>query len=123
MADSPMTLSEHLAGQSASLPASHAPGVATVVGRYPDRVVLDAGSKVLGADRSAWATGFGRLLDHPHARITALSEHHATVTGFDAPRGTRVRVVPNHVCNAVNLADHYVVGDSTWPVDARGANT
>ena len=33
MADSPMTLSEHLAGQSASLPASHAPGVATVVGR------------------------------------------------------------------------------------------
>ena len=97
--------------------------VATVVGRYPDRVVLDAGSKVLGADRSAWATGFGRLLDHPDARITALSEHHATVTGFDAPRGTRVRVVPNHVCNAVNLADEYVVGDGTWRVDARGANT
>ncbi len=97
--------------------------VATVVGRYPDRVVLDAGSKVLGADRSAWATGFGRLLDHPDARITALSEHHATVTGLDAPRGTRVRVVPNHVCNAVNLADAYVVGDGTWLVDARGANT
>src|SRR4026208_2396773 len=33
MADTPMPLSEHLAGQSASLPASHAPGVATVVGR------------------------------------------------------------------------------------------
>jgi fructose-1,6-bisphosphatase I len=33
MADSPMTLSEHLARQSASLPPSHAPGVATVVGR------------------------------------------------------------------------------------------
>ena len=97
--------------------------VATVVGRYPDRVVLDAGSKVLGADRSAWATGFGRLIDHPDARITALSEHHATVTGFDAPRGTRVRIVPNHVCNAVNLADAYVVGDGTWRVDARGANT
>ena len=96
---------------------------ATVVGRYPDRVVLDAGSKVLGADRSAWASGFGRLLDHPDARITALSEHHATVTGFDAPRGTRVRIVPNHVCNAVNLADAYVVGDGTWRVDARGANT
>lgn len=97
--------------------------VATVVGRYPDRVILDAGSKVLGADRSAWATGFGRLLDHPDARVTALSEHHATVTGFDAPRGTRVRVVPNHVCAAVNLADAYVVGDRTWRVDARGANT
>ncbi|HEY7038388.1 MAG TPA: class 1 fructose-bisphosphatase [Methylomirabilota bacterium] len=33
MADSPMTLSEHLARQSAALPVSHAPGVATVVGR------------------------------------------------------------------------------------------
>ncbi|HEV2797477.1 MAG TPA: alanine racemase [Nocardioides sp.] len=97
--------------------------VATVVGRYPDRVVLDAGSKVLGADRAAWATGMGRLLDHPDARITALSEHHATVTGFDAPRGTRVRIVPNHVCIAANLADEYVVGDGTWRVDARGANT
>ena len=96
---------------------------ATVVGHYPDRVVLDAGSKVLGADRSPWATGHGRLLDHPDAVITALSEHHATVTGFDAPRGTRVRVVPNHVCAAVNLADHYVLDDATWRVDARGANT
>ncbi|MBL0746219.1 alanine racemase [Nocardioides sp. G10] len=97
--------------------------VATVVGRYPDRVVLDAGSKVLGADRASYATGHGRLLDHPDARITALSEHHATVTGFDAPRGTRVRVVPNHVCTTANLADAYVVGDATWRVDARGANT
>ena len=97
--------------------------VATVVGRYPDRVVLDAGSKVLGADRSSWATGHGRVLDHPDARITALSEHHATVTGLDAPRGTRVRVVPNHVCTTVNLADTYVVDDGTWRVDARGANT
>lgn len=33
MAESPMTLSEHLASQSASVPPSHAPGVATVVGR------------------------------------------------------------------------------------------
>ncbi len=97
--------------------------VATVVGRYPDRVVLDAGSKVLGPDRSAWATGHGWLLDHPDAVVTALSEHHATVTGFDAPHGTRVRVVPNHVCTTVNLADAYVVADGTWPVDARGANT
>ncbi len=97
--------------------------IATVVGRYPDRVVLDAGSKVLGADRSAWATGNGRLLDHPEARITALSEHHATVTGLDAPRGTRVRVVPNHVCTTVNLADTVVLDDTTWRVDARAANT
>jgi D-serine deaminase-like pyridoxal phosphate-dependent protein len=90
-------------------------------------VVLDAGSKALGADRAAWATGYGRLLDHPDARITALSEHHAVVEWDRSPApqpGSRVRVVPNHACNAVNLHDELVLTDgSVWPVAARGANT
>src|SRR3712207_8276278 len=53
------------------------------------------------------ATGFGRLLDRPEARIVQLSEHHAVVEGYDdpPPPGGSVRVVPNHVCAAVNLAD------------------
>jgi D-serine deaminase-like pyridoxal phosphate-dependent protein len=39
-----------------------------------------------------------------------------------------VRVVPNHVCTAVNLADELVVVSGVdvrerWPVAARGANT
>jgi D-serine deaminase-like pyridoxal phosphate-dependent protein len=101
--------------------------VATVVSRSPDHLILDAGSKVLGADRAAYATGFGRLLDYPDARLTALSEHHATVVGVDLPVGKRVRVVPNHVCAAVNLADEYLVASASaehksWPVDARGRN-
>jgi D-serine deaminase-like pyridoxal phosphate-dependent protein len=105
---------------------------ATVISRGPDRVVLDAGSKVLGADRPGWVTGFGRLLDHLDARITALSEHHATVEfrpGSVLPElGSAVRVVPNHVCNAVNLADELVVVSEgsvvdRWRVAARGANT
>jgi D-serine deaminase-like pyridoxal phosphate-dependent protein len=101
--------------------------LATVVSRSPGRLILDAGSKVLGADRGAYSTGFGRLLDHRDARLTALSEHHGTVVGLDLPLGSRVRVVPNHVCAAVNLADEYLVvtadGElSTWPVDARGRN-
>ena len=33
MADAPVTLSQHLASQSASVPAAHAPGVAAVIGR------------------------------------------------------------------------------------------
>jgi D-serine deaminase-like pyridoxal phosphate-dependent protein len=53
---------------------------ATVVSRRPGQVVLDAGSKVLGADRPTWTTGFGRLPDYPEARLSALSEHHVTVT-------------------------------------------
>ncbi len=102
---------------------------AYVVHVSADRYVLGVGSKTLGADRAAWATGFGRLPDHPDARITALSEHHATVpaetVGEHGLRlGDVVRVVPNHVCTAVNLADrlHLRGSDESWPVDARGAN-
>jgi D-serine deaminase-like pyridoxal phosphate-dependent protein len=104
--------------------------VATVVSRGRDRAILDAGSKVLSADRPAWTTGYGRLPDHPDARVVALSEHHATVTfnGSAPAVGERVRVAPNHVCTAVNLADELVVVDGgvevdRWRVAARGANT
>jgi D-serine deaminase-like pyridoxal phosphate-dependent protein len=101
--------------------------VATVVSWAGGNVVLDAGSKVLGADRPAYASGHGRLLDHPGARVTSLSEHHAVVTWDGSPRpplGSRLRVVPNHVCTAVNLADELVLTDGgSWPVIARGANT
>ncbi len=103
--------------------------VATVVSVRDGHVVLDAGSKILGADRAPWASGHGRLLDHPRGTVTALSEHHATVALGDVPAvGSRVRVVPNHVCAAVNLADELVVvenGEVTgrWVVAARGANT
>ena len=53
---------------------------ASVVSRAPGRVVLDAGSKVLGADRAQWASGYGRLADRLDAAVSALSEHHATVS-------------------------------------------
>ena len=104
---------------------------ATVVSHAGGRVVLDSGSKALGADRAPWATGFGRLLDHPDARIVQLSEHHAVVDRIEGPvppLGSHLRVVPNHVCNAVNLADTLTVVSAgrvvgTWPVAARGANT
>lgn len=110
---------------------------ATVVSRHhgggasPRRVILDSGSKVLGGDRPAWTTGFGRLLDYPEARITALSEHHATVqwpARVELPAlGERLRVVPNHVCVAVNLVDEVAVVSGgaevdRWRVAARGLN-
>ena len=58
---------------------------ATVVSHAGGRLVLDAGSKALGADRAAYATGFGRLLDHPTPAIVLLSEHHAVVDLAGAP--------------------------------------
>jgi len=106
--------------------------VATVVSVRGSRVVVDAGNKVLGADRAAYASGFGRLPDAPGARIVALSEHHATIE-FENPEsapplGTRLHIAPNHVCSAINLADELLIERSgaetaVWRVDARGANT
>jgi D-serine deaminase-like pyridoxal phosphate-dependent protein len=110
---------------------------ATVTSRHegddvaPRRIVVDAGSKVIGGDRAAWATGFGRLMDFPEARITALSEHHATIVfpeDAELPDlGERVRVIPNHVCVAVNLVDEVAVVSGgavvdRWRVAARGRN-
>lgn len=111
--------------------------VTTVVSRHaahgdaPARIIVDAGSKILAADRAPWATGHGRVLGHPAARITAVSEHHGTIIwdSHDLPEiGTRLRIIPNHVCVAVNLVDEvYVVdGDQitdTWLVGARGMNS
>jgi D-serine deaminase-like pyridoxal phosphate-dependent protein len=103
--------------------------VGTVVHRRDRVAILDTGSKILGADRAAWATGYGRVADNPDARVTALSEHHATIE-FPGPApdlGARVHVIPNHVCNAVNLVDELVVdgadGPISWRVAARGAIT
>jgi len=110
---------------------------ATVVSRHegsediPRRIVLDAGSKMLGGDRPAWASGFARVQEEPDARVSALSEHHATVLWpEDAPLpalGSRLRLIPNHVCVAVNLVDEVtVVSDGAvverWEIAARGRN-
>lgn len=98
----------------------------------PDRFVLDAGSKILGADRTPWVTGHGFLPAFPDAAVTGLWEHHAVVQlpeGVPGPSlGSVVAVVPNHVCTPVNLVDELlVVQDGSladrWPVAARGANT
>jgi D-serine deaminase-like pyridoxal phosphate-dependent protein len=105
--------------------------VATVVSHAGGRVVLDAGGKALAADRAAYNTGYGRILEVPDARIVLLSEHHAVVEGLDdatgpPPLGSRVQVVPNHVCAAVNLAETLWAdtgnGLTPWPVAARGRN-
>lgn len=99
--------------------------ISRVVSHAGGRVICDAGSKALGADRAPWATGYGRVLDHPEARLVALSEHHVTIEwpGALPELGSTVSIVPNHACNAVNLADEYLLSTGgTWPVAARGRN-
>jgi D-serine deaminase-like pyridoxal phosphate-dependent protein len=109
---------------------------ATVVSVPADgRFVLDAGSKVLGADPNVWSPGYGLVPAYPGSKVIQLSEHHAVVQlpdelpeGVTAPQhGDRVAIIPNHVCNAVNLTEELVIVEQgkhvdTWPVVARGAN-
>jgi D-serine deaminase-like pyridoxal phosphate-dependent protein len=105
--------------------------VATVVARpAPDRVVVDAGSKVLTSDRMLVADpppSFGAVWGHDDWDVVRLSEEHGVMSvppGAPARVGDRVAIVPNHVCPAVNLASHVTVveGGSArrMPVAARG---
>ena len=101
----------------------------SVVSRAGDeRGILDAGSKTLTADTGG-LDGYGRILEHPTARIHKFAEEH----GFldltrcnDKPNvGDIVRVVPNHVCVAVNMVDQLVAVRKdkiveVIPVEARG---
>lgn len=101
----------------------------TVVSRREDlnQVIVDAGSKIVGSDRPAWATGFARVDKHPAARVTGLSEHHGTVIfpdGSELPQlGDELDIIPNHVCPVLNLVDEVQLSEGgTWKVAARGRN-
>jgi D-serine deaminase-like pyridoxal phosphate-dependent protein len=93
--------------------------------------VIDAGSKALGREpmRGGSAAGFGCLLSDREAVVMSMSEEHGIIdlgrTDWRPRVGDRVRVIPNHVCIVVHLADLvYGVRDqavvSSWPVAARG---
>ncbi|HYD53968.1 MAG TPA: alanine racemase, partial [Gemmatimonadaceae bacterium] len=95
------------------------------------QAVIDAGTKALGREplRGGDGAGYGALLDRPEVTVKQMSEEHGLLdlAGTDwVPRvGTLVRVVPNHVCIAVHLADtmHGMRGgqvESSWPIAARG---
>jgi D-serine deaminase-like pyridoxal phosphate-dependent protein len=95
---------------------------ATVVGRpSPERVILDAGSKALAAERlTPRAEGFGIVCDHPQLRVDRLYEQHAILESDGPCRlalGERVRVVPNHACAAANLHRQALIVEQDEVVD------
>jgi D-serine deaminase-like pyridoxal phosphate-dependent protein len=108
--------------------------LATVVSTaVPGQAVIDAGSKALGREPirggAADGGGFGCLLDRPDVVVKSMSEEHGVLdlaaSDWRPSVGDRVRVVPNHVCIVVHLADlvYGLRGDSavtSWPVAARG---
>jgi D-serine deaminase-like pyridoxal phosphate-dependent protein len=104
----------------------------TVVSTARSRqIIIDGGSKTFSSDRLATSSevSFGHVVEAPEAVFTKMNEEHGYV---DVSRvrdefsvGERVRVIPNHVCVAVNLHEtvYGVRGDSveeTWRVEGRG---
>ena len=92
------------------------------------RGILDAGSKTLTSDTGG-LQGFGLILEHPDARIHKFAEEHGFLDLSECANkplvGDIVRVIPNHVCVAVNMVDQLVaVRDGhiidVIPIEARG---
>jgi D-serine deaminase-like pyridoxal phosphate-dependent protein len=110
--------------------------LASVIGRRPGHLLVDAGGLALSKDRSTEAApkdyGFGLLLDRHGRRAygeaivrRAYQEH--GVIELDAahpaelPVGAKVRIAPNHTCMTCAAHDRYYVTEDTdevvavWP--------
>jgi D-serine deaminase-like pyridoxal phosphate-dependent protein len=106
--------------------------LATVVSTAVDgQMIIDGGSKTFSSDRCVMpdAPGFGHFPEEPGAVLEKMNEEHGFVNLERAQRrwrvGERVRVIPNHICVAMNLHETvYVVrGDevvASWKVEGRG---
>jgi D-serine deaminase-like pyridoxal phosphate-dependent protein len=96
-----------------------------------DVAVLDAGSKVLTAERGPFSSkgdSHGVLRGYPDCQIDRLWEEHGRVQLTEDARrlrvGDLVEVIPAHVCPTVNLARRLVClrdgrVEATWEVAAR----
>jgi D-serine deaminase-like pyridoxal phosphate-dependent protein len=110
--------------------------LASVIGRRPGKLLVDAGGIALSKDRSTEATakdyGFGLMLDldgarrHGDAIVRRAYQEHGQIDldpahPLDLPVGGRVRIAPNHTCMTAAAHDrYYVVEDSdeviaVWP--------
>jgi D-serine deaminase-like pyridoxal phosphate-dependent protein len=106
--------------------------VATVVSTArPGQILIDGGSKTFSSDRLNGDPGvsFGLLLDAPEAHFHKMNEEHGFVDvsrcGREFRVGEKLRVLMNHVCVAMNLAER-VHGhrsgavEKSWEVKGRG---
>ena len=94
-------------------------------------MIIDGGSKTFSSDPSAAAgeAKFGHIVEAPEASLFQLNEEHGYVDLGEAAGmfkvGDRVRVIPNHVCVAMNLHEwvHGIRGEQVlqaWKVEGRG---
>lgn len=113
--------------------------LATVVAHHPGRnhLLIDAGglalSKDTGANKHAPGTGYGRVcrpgaaLPLPGLSIYDVHQEHGLVGGPQAesldfaahPPGSRLRVLPNHVCMTGAMYNRYYVTDGGTEIVAE----
>jgi len=93
-----------------------------------ERGILDAGSKTLTSD-SGGLDGYGYIIEYPTASIHKFAEEHGFLDLSNCQLkpvvGDIVRIIPNHVCVAVNMVDQLVAVrngsiSDVIPVAARG---
>ena len=95
------------------------------------QIIIDGGSKTFSSDRhlASPEASFGYVVEAPGAVFTKMNEEHGYIDVRRAERefsvGDRLRVIPNHICTAMNLheAVYGVRGDAVeqiWKVEARG---
>ena len=94
-----------------------AASILTTVVSTPDPhwAVIDAGSKTLSSDGTRGG-GYGHVVGRQNLRVERLSEEHGIVARSDGGAvglkvGDRLRIIPNHVCTAVNLHRHALAVD------------
>ncbi len=97
----------------------------------PGQMIVDGGSKTFSSDRLANSNEltFGHVVEAPGARFHKMNEEHGYVDLTRAERefdiGDRVRIIPNHICVAVNLHEQMygIRGEQVeevWKVEGRG---
>ena len=95
------------------------------------QMIIDGGSKTFSSDRptAGGEVSFGHVVEAPQAVFTRMNEEHGFVDLRSAGRqfdvGERVRIIPNHICVAMNLHECVYgirgnVVEQSWRVEARG---
>ena len=107
--------------------------LASVIGRRPGALLVDAGGLALSKDRSTEAApkdyGFGLVLDRSGRRsygdaiVRRAYQEHGLITSdpvhpIELSVGAKLRIAPNHTCMTAAAHDRYHVVDGTEQVVA-----